>query len=37
MVDNPIQHLNNWGLVSNPHALETVHVAVDTCKLTLFF
>lgn len=29
MVDNPIQHLNNWGLVSNPHALETVHVAVQ--------
>ena len=25
MVDNPIQHLNNWGLVSNPHALQTMH------------
>ena len=35
MVDNPIQHLNNWGLVSNPHALETVNVAVH--KLTSFF
>lgn len=30
MVDNPIQHLNNWGLVFNPHALKTVHVAVQS-------